>query len=425
MPKKARELSILAVKRIRDPGMHAVGGVPGLHLQVTESGARSWVLRTTVGARRREIGLGSFDEVPLATARDKARDARARIAQGFDPVAERRRLRMAHTRVLTFDEAASRMLDAKESEWRNVKHRRQWATTLKTYAGPSIGRRPVDEIDVRDIEGVLSPIWKDKTETAMRLRGRIEAVLAWATVAGHRQGDNPARWRHNLDKLLPKPSKVRETAHHPALPADDLPRFMAALRAREGVAARALELLILTASRSQEIRLAEREEFDLDGKLWTVPAGHMKAGREHLVPLSRHVVRLLRSLPEMAGTSLAFPAPRAMAPLSDMALSKLIRDMHATEVKAERTGFIDPKQGRAVVPHGFRSTFRDWAAERTNYPREVAEMALAHTIDNKVEAAYRRGDLLAKRARMMEEWAKFIDAPPKAGSVTPIRRKAG
>lgn len=425
MPKKARELSVLAVRRIRDPGMHAVGGVPGLHLQVTESGARSWVLRTTVGARRREIGLGGFDDVSLATAREKARDTRAKIGQGIDPVAERRRRRMAHTRVLTFDEAASRMLDAKESEWRNAKHRRQWATTLKSYASPRIGRRPVDEIFVRDIEGVLSPIWKDKTETAMRLRGRIEAVLAWATVAGHRHGDNPARWRHNLDKLLPKPSKVRETAHHPALPLDDLPRFMEALRGRAGVAPRALELLILTASRSQEIRLAERAEFDLDGKLWTVPAGHMKAGKEHLVPLSRHAVRLLRSLPEMAASSLAFPAPRAMAPLSDMTFSKLIRDMHAGMVKAGGRGFIDPKQNRVVVPHGFRSTFRDWAAERTNYPREVAEMALAHTIDDKVEAAYRRGDLLTKRARMMEEWAKFIDAPPKAGSVISIRSKAG
>jgi integrase len=425
MPKKARELSVLAVKRLKEPGMHAVGGVAGLYLQVTDTGARSWVLRTTVGTRRREIGLGGADDVSLAAARDRARVVRAKVAEGIDPVAERRRARMEHARVLSFDEAASRMIEAKGSEWRNAKHRRQWTTTLKTYASPRIGRRPVDEIEVRDIEGVLSPIWKDKTETAMRLRGRIEAVLAWATVAGYRRGDNPARWRHNLDKLLPKPSKVRETAHHPALPVDDLPRFMAALRSREGVAARALELLILTASRSQEIRLAEHAEFGLDAKLWTVPAGHMKAGREHLVPLSKRALAIMRSIAHMAGSPLAFPAPRGGGPLSDMALSKVIRDMHAAELQAGRKGFIDPKQGRVAVPHGFRSTFRDWASERTNYPREVAEMALAHTIDDKVEAAYRRGDLLTKRARMMEEWAKFIDAPPKAGSVTPIRRKAG
>lgn len=407
MPKKAEEMGARKVGLLTAPGSYAVGGAPGLMLQVTNKRARSWVLRVTIAGRRREIGLGSFDDVTLAQARERARVMRAQVAEGVDPLEERRRDRMARTRVLTFDECTRRLIEAKAPEWRNAKHKRQWEATLAAYASPKIGKLPVDEIGVRDVERVLAPIWTDKTETAMRVRGRMEAVLAWATVAEYRTGDNPARWRHNLDKLMPKPSKVRKVKHHRALPVDKLPAFMFALRGRDGMAARALEFLILTAARSQEVRLAEWREIDLEAATWTVPAEHMKAGREHKVPLSPRAVRLLQALPRVVGSPLVFPAARGR-PMSDMTLSAVMRRM---EVDA--------------VPHGFRSTFRDWAAERTNYPREVAEMALAHAIENKVEAAYRRGDLFGKRAKMMADWAKFTDTPPATGSVTPIRRKAG
>lgn len=404
MPKKAEELSALAVKRLTTPGTYAVGGAPGLMLQIAGKHARSWILRATIAGRRREIGLGSFDDVSLAQAREKARAMRSKIADGVDPVEERRRARMAHTRILTFDECARRMIEAKAPEWRSEKHRRQWKATLDTYAGPKIGRMPVDQIDVRDVERVLSPIWTEKTETATRLRGRLESVLAWATVSGYRSGDNPARWRHNLDKLLATPSKVRTVEHHRALPLSKLPEFVTALRRREGMAARALEFAILTAARSQEVRGAKWEEIDLDGAIWIVPAERMKARREHKVPLSPRALRLLKALPRLVGTNLLFPSPKGR-PMSDMTLSAVMRRMQ-----------VD------AVPHGFRSTFRDWAAERTNYPREAAEMALAHTIGDKVEAAYRRGDLFEKRSKMMAEWARFIDSPAATGSVTHIRQ---
>lgn len=402
MSRKATELGALAVSRLREPGLHAVGGVSGLYLQVTSSGARSWILRAMVGGKRRDMGLGGFPDVTLAIAREKAREARAKIEQGLDPILERERavslLRAEQAKSMTFEAACLALIDAKSDEWRNAKHRAQWSASLETYAFPIIGKLQVGDVGQAQVLNVLQPIWKDKTETANRLRGRIEQVLDWSRVRGFRDGENPARWRGHLDKLLPAPTKIARVVHHKALPIDAMAGFVAALRQRKGVTARALEFLVLTAARSGEARGATWSEIDMDAAVWTVPAERMKAHKEHRVPLSPQALALLASLPRIEGNDLVFPAPRGGV-LSDMTMTALMRRM---EVDA--------------VPHGMRSSFRDWAAERTDFPREVAEMALAHTIGNAVEAAYRRGDLFAKRAEMMAAWAQYVaplfDADP-------------
>lgn len=394
MSRKATELGALAVSRLREPGLHAVGGVSGLYLQVTSSGARSWILRATVGGKRRDMGLGGFPDVTLAFAREKAREARSKIEQGLDPILERERalslLRAEQAKSMTFEAACQALIDAKSDEWRNPKHRAQWAASLATYAYPTIAKLQVDDVGQAHILSILQPIWKEKTETATRLRGRIEQVLDWARVRGFREGENPARWRGHLDKLLPAPTKIAKVVHHKALPIDAMPGFMAQLRQRKGLSARALEFLVLTAARSGEVRGATWQEIDMEAAVWTVPAERMKAQKEHRVPLSPQALALLAAMPRVEGNDLVFPAPRG-GQLSDMTLTNLMRRM---ELEA--------------VPHGMRSTFRDWAAERTHFPREVAEMALAHTIGNAVEAAYRRGDLFTKRAEMMSEWASFV-----------------
>lgn len=433
MPRKAPELSVKAVEKLaKHEGWHAVGGADGLLLQVRGEFAKSWILRVMVNGKRRVIGLGSYADLSLADARRKARGMRASIAEGNDPIEDKRARRASVLRglaVLTFDQAAARLIAAKAPEWKNAKHRDQWRSSLATYASPVIGMMPVDQIDVRHIEGALSPIWTTKTETASRVRMRIEAVLDWATVAGHRSGDNPARWGGNLEHLLASPSKVKRKAAQPALPYAAMHRFMLELRRLPG-SARALEFLILTATRSNEVRGARWSEIDLDAATWTIPAARMKADREHVVPLPARALELLQSLPVLAGSDLVFPGT-GNTELSDATLAATIKRMHAADVKNGGKGFVDPKQldaggnPRVVVPHGFRSTFRDWAAECTNYPREVAEMALAHTISDKTEAAYRRGDMFAKRARMMADWASFIDTPSAMGNVVPMYQKAG
>lgn len=409
MPKKARELSALEVGRLKAAGMHAVGGVSGLQLQITDAGARSWILRATVGSRRRDMGLGGFPDVTLAQAREKARAAREQIAAGIDPIEAGRAARSAliasQISAKTFEQCAHAFIDAKEAEWRNPKHRDQWESTLKTYAFPKLGSMLVRDIALPHIMSVLEPIWTTKTETASRLRGRIESVLDWATVRGYRQGDNPARWRGHLDKVLAKPSKVAKVEHHAALDVDSVSAFISALRKMEGMGARALEFAILTAARSGEVRGATWDEIDIKARIWTVPADRMKASKEHRVPLSKAVLKLIEALPRLEDSPYVFAAPRG-GMLSDMSLSAVMRRM---EVDA--------------VPHGFRSTFRDWAAERTAYPGEVVEMALAHTIGDKVEAAYRRGDLFDKRRRLMEEWATFCAQPSGEGVVVPLKKK--
>lgn len=394
MPKIAKELSALQVSRLTESGHHAVGGVTGLYLYITPTGARSWVLRTLIAGKRRHMGLGAFPSVTLAMAREKARAARSEVEAGVDPIVARsevlKKLKEENLNAVTFESAANAYIEAHGDTWKNPKHRAQWSATLATYAFPVIGSLQTAHVTQAHVLAVLEPIWKTKNETAARLRGRIEAVLDWATVRGYREGENPARWKGRLDKLLPAPGKIQKTVHRKALTIDAVPQFMRDLHDKEGIAARALEFVVLTAARSGEVRGATWSEIDLDAAVWVVPGDRMKAGREHRVPLCAQAVELLQKVPRFVGNEHVFPSPRGKV-LSDMALLAVMRRM---EVDA--------------VPHGFRSTFRDWVGERTDYPRELAEQALAHTLENKVEAAYRRGDALEKRRTMMQKWSDFL-----------------
>lgn len=410
MPKKARELSAVEVRRLDRPGLHAVGGVAGLHLQVKETGARSWILRATVGNLRRDIGLGGFPDVPLTDARDKARTARELIAQGIDPAEQKKAnkaaLMAAEAKIITFDECARRFLASKTKEFANPKHAAQWKTTLETYASPFIGKLAVDKIEMAHLVQVLTPIWDSKTETASRVRGRIESVLNWATVSGFRTGDNPARWKGGLDIVLPRPTKITKVKHHTALPWQEVPAFMPELRKVEGMGARALEFAILTAARSGEVRGATWGEIDLALKLWTIPAERMKAKKPHRVPLNDAAMKLLAALPRLDGCNFVFPSARG-GMLSDATMSAALKRM---EVDA--------------VPHGFRSSFKDWARSSTRFPDEVSELALAHVSTDATRAAYARDELLPQRTKLMEAWAQFIDTPAMAGKVLAMRAKA-
>ena len=394
MPRKATELSALEVRRLVNPGRWSVGGVDGLALQVTSTGARSWVLRITPRGRRREMGLGSFPSVTLAEAREKARKPRTLAEEGVDPIAAREANRSAASAAQqaqkTFSEVAAQYLAQHEKSWKNAKHQAQWAATLRTYAEPSIGKLLVRDIRSAHVIAVLEPIWTTKTETATRVRSRIELVLDYATARGYREGLNPARWKGNLDAALPNASKVAPVRHHAAVEVKEVAAFMKRLRLQEGLGARALEFAVLTAARSGEVRGATWSEVDLKAALWTIPASRMKSAREHRVPLSRPAIKLLRSLPanRLPG-DFVFPGMRG--PLSDMSLTAVLRRM-----------------GVSATAHGFRSTFRDWVSESTEHSGEVAEMALSHVIGDKVEAAYRRGDLLEKRIALMTDWASFL-----------------
>jgi len=304
---------------------------------------------------------------------------------------------------MTFARAMEKYLAGKLAEFDNEKHRKQWRATLDNYAVPELGSMIVSEISVQDIQRVLEPIWLTKTETASRLRGRLEAVLAWATVSGHRSGENPARWRGNLDSVLPKPSRVAKVAHHPALSMADAPNWFADVRSRNGMATRALEFMAMTAARSGEVRGALWQEIDLDAGLWIIPADRMKAGKEHRVPLTGPAIDLIKALDRFGDSPYVFPAVRG-GQLSDAALSACMKRIQ----EAASAGYVDTRSGRPAVPHGLRSTFRDWAAEKTEFPRDMAEIALAHTVGSDVERAYRRGDMLEKRREMMQVWSEFL-----------------
>ncbi|MFC0205871.1 tyrosine-type recombinase/integrase [Novosphingobium soli] len=384
------------------PGMHADGG--GLYLSVKSSGAKSWLYRYQIAGRRREMGLGALTVLPPVEARAEAARLKATVRQGTDPLevkAEEQRERQIAAQIeqvgqklqaATFRRVAEDHIAMQEAGWKNSKHRQQWENTLKTYVYPVVGDMPVGEINAEHVLQILKPIWNNKTETATRVRMRIEAILDAAKVKGLRQGENPARWRGNLDAVLPAKSKVHKVKHHDAMDWKLVPSFWRSLVDQPGMGALALRLTILTALRSGEVRKATWDEFDLDEAIWTIPAEKMKADREHRVPLSPPALELLRSLPRMVQTDLVFPGVRVTSPLSDMTLSAVLR----------RMGIDD------VTVHGFRSSFRDWAAEETHHDGDTVELALAHVVKNQVERAYRRGDQLAKRRALMDDWAKWL-----------------
>lgn len=407
MPKIAKELGPLDVKRLTRPGYHAVGKVAGLMLQVTKTGSRSWVLRTMVGGKRREIGLGAYPAVGLALAHQKAQAARDAIVNGVDPVAARAaaRERLAHQQreelamSWTFRRCAEEYIRSMAPGWRNVKHAKQWQSTLETYVFPIIGDLPVANIGIDQVLIIVKPHWLTKNETISRVRNRVELVLDWATAMKYRQGENPARWKSNLDKLLAKRSMVAPVKNHRALDEASLPAFMERLRQIQGISARCLEFVILTASRSGEARLAKWTEIDRVTKTWHIPGPRMKSGRPHRVPLSLQALELLDMLPRIDQEAFIFPGRAAGKPLSDMSLSAVVRRMD-----------VD------AVPHGFRASFSSWCAASTNYPADVREMALAHAIGNETEAAYQRSDLFEKRRRLMADWASFLNAAPESAA---------
>lgn len=433
MPKRASELSAIQIRQAKHSGkgeraeVMAVGGVSGLMLQVTRSGAKCWILRIRTGGRRREMGLGAFPEVSLSDARDKAGGIKAKLAVGVDPLAERRvaqaAIAAAEHRGMTFTAAYEKWMKAKADDFPTDKKRRYVAGTFTRYARPKIGPMDVQDIRTQDVARVLAPIWKDKHETASKLRQRIEAVLSWATVAGHRQGDNPARWAGNLKELLPRREAVTSTAHQPAISMTDAPAWWAALAARGGMGAQALQFATMTAARSGQVRGATWGEIDLDAALWTIPADRMKARRDHRVPLPAAAVDLLKRLPRIDGTDLVFPAPRG-GPLSDMTIGKVMRDMQEDAVKAGGRGWLDAATGRPAVPHGIRSTFRDWCAER-GIDDNVAELALAHQVGSAVERAYLRSDMIERRRAVMDEWAAFLGGRDQRAVVAFPRRASG
>ncbi len=413
-------LTALDVKSANKPGRYGDGA--GLYLQVEAAQSadgkeglppvKSWTfLFTAPDGRRREMGLGPFPKLSLTDARKAAEKARNLLVGGVDPIdarkAEKTEAKLVAARAITFKQAAQAYIDANKRAWKNAKHAAQWTATLEAYAFKEIGSLPVGTIDTGLVLKVIEPIWAEKPETASRLRGRIEAVLTWATVRGYRVGENPARWRGHLSEVLPERGKVRKVKHHTALPYGDAGAFMRDLRKQDGVAALALEFAILTAARTGEVLGATWAEIDLDAAVWTVPDSRMKAGKQHRVALSKQAVAVLRRVQGLGGKKWVFPGPNPKKPLSSMSMLMLLRRMK--------------REGLTV--HGFRSCFRDWAGDSTTFAREVVEAALAHSLGNKVEAAYRRSDALAKRARLMCAWADYLDKPAAAGEVVSIGKR--
>ncbi len=409
MPRTIGRLTAIRLKNLTRSGYYADGG--NLYFRIAVGGTKGWIFRFSLAGRTRDMGLGAFPAVSLSQARKLAEECRQLLAGGRDPI-EIRRARRAEAatesaKVMTFEACAKAFIGAHEASWRNPKHRQQWTNTLATYVISVFGKLPVQAIDTGLVMQVLEPLWSKKPETASRVRGRIEAILDWAKVRGYREGENPARWRGHLNHLLPAKSKVRRVRHHPALPYADIPDLMPALREQTSIAARALEFLILTGTRTSETLKTTWDEIDLVRKVWTIPAERMKAGKEQRVPLSSAALDVLETVQNYRMNDFVFPGLKPGQPLSQMALLMLLR----------RMGYGN------ITSHGFRSTLRDWAAERTTLPREVAEMALAHAIPSAVEAAYRRGDLFDKRRKLMEAWGSYC-RPPRSEKVVPLRREA-
>jgi integrase len=398
-------LSAVSVGK-KTPGYYADGA--NLYLRVAPKGAgRGWIFRYTIGGKTRDMGLGSFPAISLAAARELAAECRKQIQQGIDPIerrrAERAGQRVAAAKTLTFDACALQYVKEHEAGWRNAKHRAQWTSSLSCYVSPVFGKLPVAAIDVGMVLRALKPIWNTKAETAVRVRGRIEAVLDWAAVHGYRGRENPARWKGNLEGALPNRAGKRLVEHLAALPYLEIAAFMAALRERNERTAPALEFTILTAARSGETLGATWDEFDLENKIWKIPAARMKGGREHRIPLSAPAVAVLERMLALRDGKFVFTS------LIGQPLTRMTPLL-------QRMGRDD------LTVHGFRSTFRDWAAERTNFPREVVEMALAHRVGTQVELAYRRSDLFEKRRRLMDDWARYC-ANSASGEVVPLRRR--
>jgi integrase len=367
----------------------------GLYLRIGPAGNKSWIYRFALGGKTRDMGLGPYPDVPLAEARERAATQRKLRLDGQDPIAARQAgqqlEKLGAAKAMTFKACAEAYIASHRAGWKNPKHAAQWPATLAAYVYPIFGSLPVETVDLGLVMKAIEPIWSEKPETASRVRGRIESVLDWATARGHRKVENPARWKGHLDNLLPARSKVRRVEHHAALPYPEIADFMAKLRQRGGTAAPALEFAILTAARTGETIGAGWDEIDLEAKVWTVPAARMKAGREHRVPLSGAALKILERMAATRHGDFVFPGGRAGRPLSNMAFLTTLRRMGH----------------RGLTAHGFRSTFSDWCAEQTNFPSEVREMALAHAVGDKVEAAYRRGDLFQKRRALAEAWAQF------------------
>jgi integrase len=415
MARSIGKLTALKVDRANEPGMYGDGG--GLYLRITQDGTKNWVFRYMLDGRPRWMGMGPLAIYGLQEARAKALDARRLRHEGIDPIearkGERLRTRLDAAKAITFKECADNYIKAHRAGWRNGKHAAQWGATLATYAEPIIGALPVQAIDTTLVLKILEPIWTAKPETAGRVRGRIESILDWAKAREYRQGENPARWRGHLDKLLPARGKVRKVEHHAALPYTELPDFLVALREQEGIAARALEFTILTAARTGETIGARWSEFDLLDKTWTVPAERMKAGKAHRVPLSARALGILEEMQvhRHVDDGFVFPGGKPGKPLSNMAFLMLLRRMERDDLTA----------------HGFRATFKTWASERTAVQNEIAEAALAHVVGSKVEQAYRRGDMFEKRRKLMQQWATFCTTAPAQetpSNVTAFRKSS-
>lgn len=406
MGRSINKLSARTVDTAKRQGLLADGG--GLYLQVGKAGAKSWLFRFTLDRRAREMGIGSLRSVSLASAREKAARCRTLLADGIDPIEARKATKSKQLAVdrktINFCNAAEAYIVAHEAGWRNDKHASQWRNTLQSYAYPVLGDVLVSDIDTDLVMQVLQPIWLEKSETASRIRGRIERILGWATVSGYRKGQNPAAWRGHLDNLLPALGRVRRVRHHTAMPYQEIGYLITQLRERDGMAPRALEFAILTAARTSEVLGAIWNEFDLKLAIWTVPAGRMKGGREHRVPLSIRALEIIRGMHIIATDNYVFPGANPGRGLSNMALLSLLKRL---QVQA--------------TTHGFRSSFRDWSAEATDFPREVAEQALSHANASETERAYWRSDLIEKRRQLMETWAAYLDTPN--GEVVPLRTR--
>lgn len=412
MARQTHKLSAIAVRNAKRPGLYGDGA--GLYLRVGPSGAKSWVYRFMLRGKARTMGLGPLHTLSLADARDAAQAARQKVNAGIDPIADREAEAAIRAReaapVLTFRQCAERYIAAQESAWSDDNYRAAWVSALERFAYPVIGDMAVRDVDTPAVLKVIEPLWNDRTATASRLRSMIEAVLDWATARDEREGANPAAWRGRISKILPSPAKVRPVRHHRALPYEKAPEFMAAVRAREGVAFRALEFLTLTATRSGETLGAAWEEIDTDKAIWSIPAARMKSRRPFRVPLSRPALEILDALPRVKGNRYVFPGTRQGRSLSER---MLIVALDMMKWRSETT------------PHGLRSCFRDWAGERTAYPREIAEAALAHAIGDRTERSYARGDLFDRRARLMCDWAAYLDTGTASAEVVPIRLGKG